>query len=50
MTRIRTNTIVVIEINWAIRIDSVNISESTISDGSYPIQRPFIQIYNNILK
>lgn len=31
----------------ALKIDSVNISESTISDGSYPIQRPFIQIYNN---
>lgn len=31
----------------ALKIDSVKISENTISDGSYSIQRPFIQIYNN---
>lgn len=34
----------------ALKIDSVEINKATISDGSYPIQRPFIQIYNNNVK
>lgn len=31
----------------ALKVDSVQIDKNTVSNGTYPIQRPFIQIYNN---